>query len=49
MLPGMTRFSTILTCSYVKGEQAFVDDFEKLCTFAYIDEFFLGRGSSTSL
>ena len=41
MLPGMAKFSSILNCSCVKGEQAFVDDFEKLCTFAHIHEFFL--------
>ena len=37
----MARFSTILNCSCVKVEQAFVDDFEKLFIFAHINEFFL--------
>ena len=40
----MAKFSTILTCSCVKGEQAWVDDFEKLCDIFscfHINEFFL--------
>ena len=37
----MESFSVILTCSWVKGEQAFVDDFERLCMIAHTNEFSL--------
>ena len=35
----MAIFPTTFTCSSVKGEQAFVDDFERLCMFAHIYKF----------
>ena len=46
---GNASFSTTFTCSWVKGEQAFVDDFKRLCMFAHLYKFSLIRGSSTSM
>ena len=46
---GNASFTTAFTCLWVKGEQAFVDDFKRLCMIAHLYKFSLIRGSSTSL